>query len=152
MTKTLSVSAIEHGVVIDHIPAGQAVRIVSFLGLANQKNKVTIGLNLRGRKDGLKDLIKIEGRSLTACDVDEIAVFAPNATINVIKDFKVVEKSTAVSPESIIGLWLCPNSNCITNCDQVKTRFNSKVNLNEISLQCHYCEKKFTREEVKDIV
>lgn len=151
MSKTLSVSAIENGVVIDHIPAGQAVRIASFLGLAKQENKVTIGLNLQTNDDGLKDLIKIEGRALSDGESNEIAVFAPHATVNVIKDFKVLSKSKVTPPKAVVDMWLCPNTKCITNRDQIKTHFDLRMRVGEISLQCKYCEKRFSREQVKDI-
>lgn len=151
MQKTLPVTAIEHGIVIDHIPAGQAVRIISLLGLADHRNKVTIGLNLHSKSYGLKDLIKMENRKLTEREQHEIAVFAPRASINVIENFKVVEKIQSTLPEAVMGLMVCPNPICISNQDPISSHFYLRHQKDHnVELQCHYCEKVFSRDEVKD--
>src|SRR3990167_4815959 len=111
MEKTLSVTAINNGTVIDHIPAGQAITILRLLKLVDHKNQITIGLNLMGSR-GLKDLIKMENRYLSEREAHEIAIFAPDATINVIKDFKVIKKQSALLPETIVDIMRCPNPRC----------------------------------------
>ena len=66
---------------------------------------------------------------------------APKATVNIIRDFRVVEKRKLVMPHEIEGIAKCMNPKCITNHQPVKTRFTTVENDNEISLLCHYCEK-----------
>src|SRR5690242_12317836 len=107
MTKTLSVSAIKNGTVIDHIRAGQALRIVKLLGLLENKNKVTLGLNLPSKLIGQKDLIKIENRALTNDEANEVVIFAPEATINIIKDFEVKQKINTHLPNIIANVFIC---------------------------------------------
>src|SRR5438132_618063 len=96
--KTLSVSAIKKGTVIDHIPPGQAIRIIQLLCLTEQDYSVMVGMNLRSAQRRRKDLIKIEQHLLDDGDIDRITAFAPGATINLIADFKVVKKISAHLP------------------------------------------------------
>src|SRR5438093_65673 len=105
MSKTLPVSAIKNGTVIDHIRQGQAPRIMHLLNMVQSKNKITMGLNLPSKRIGLKDLLKIENRALTNDEANEVVIFAPEATINIIKDFEVIQKITTRFPESIAGVF-----------------------------------------------
>ena len=150
MTKTLSVSAIKNGTVIDHIRAGQAFRIMRLLRvLDDNKHKVTVGLNLPSKLVGLKDLIKIETRVLTNDEANEIVIFAPEATINIIHDFEVIEKITTHLPSSIAGVFSCPNPICITQKEPVISQFYIMEQQKTVKLACHYCEKEFDRDRVK---
>ena len=122
-TKTVSVSAIKEGTVIDHIEAGRGLQIVRLLSLLIEEKQMTIGLNLKSPSMGLKDLIKIEDRFLTPSDIDQIAIFAPLATVNVIKNYAVAEKFAIVIPERIEKVFICPNLQCITNAEPISTLF-----------------------------
>lgn len=147
--KTLSVSAIHNGTVIDHINAGQALRIVQMLGLRQKKHKVTIGLNLPSHRIKLKDIIKIENHVLTNEDANDIMIFAPAATINVIRDFEVINKIITVLPETIRNVFVCPNPACITHAEQIETFFYINEKGKHVNLRCRYCEKEYDRNEVK---
>ena len=149
MSKTLSVNAIDSGTVIDHIPAGQAIRMIHLLKLANHKNQVTIGVNLKS-KTGLKDLIKMENRHLSERESHEIAIFAPEATVNIIEEFKVVKKYRVSAPEKIVGIFVCPTPSCISNHEPKGSVFFINNKQQRIRLQCKYCERLFDREDIKD--
>lgn len=149
MEKTLSVSAIEHGVSIDHIPSGQAIRLINLLGLGQHKNKITIGLNLQSKEQGLKDIIKIQNRTLTEQEQHEVAIVAPNATINFIENYKVVKKIKTSPPATIVGLLECLNPICITNQEPMASYFYVKQSKEEIRLLCKFCEKTYAREELR---
>jgi aspartate carbamoyltransferase regulatory subunit len=149
MTKTLSVSAIKNGTVIDHIRTGQALRIINFLRLLNDKHKVTVGLNLVSKSMGLKDLIKVEKRMLTPDEANQIVIFAPEATINIVQDFEVIEKLTTHLPPSIVEVFSCPNLACITHIEAVKSLFYIEERGKQMQLTCHFCEKIFDRDQVK---
>jgi aspartate carbamoyltransferase regulatory subunit len=148
MSKTLSVSAICNGTVIDHINSGQAIRIIHLLGLLEKKYKVTVGLNLPSKGMKLKDIIKIENHRLKNEEPNEITVFSPEATINIIKNFEVVEKITTTLPPNISGVFSCPNPICITHNEPVETFFNIEVQSKHVNLVCKYCEKTFDRNDV----
>lgn len=149
MSKTLSVSAIQNGTVIDHIPVGQALRILHLLRLLNKKTPVTVGFNLCSDRMKLKDLIKIENYTLTKHEANDITVFAPDATINIIKNFEVVEKIITQLPGAIKTVFACPNPACITQSEPVDSFFKIEEQGKEIKLICQFCEKIFDRNQVK---
>lgn len=150
MIKTRSVSAIDNGVVIDHIPAGQSLKIMRLLHVVNSKQRVTLGLNLRSTSLKLKDLIKIENRFLTPQEIDHVAIFAPGATISRIVNFKVSEKINCEIPKTIRDVLVCPNLNCINHIE-CKGYFKLEGSPNQVKLRCFYCEKQFERDQVEEI-
>lgn len=149
MSETLLVSAINHGTVIDHITAGQALRIIHLLALQSSKHTVTIGMHLPSKTMGSKDLIKIENRVLSETEANEIVVFAPEATINVIENFKVAKKITTHLPEQMKKVFSCPNPSCITKSEPVESHFFIHENNKHVKLTCYYCEKSFDRDKVR---
>jgi len=144
MQKKLQVEAIEQGSVIDHIPSHQGIKILKFFKFTQTTEKITIGLNLATHSGEGKDLIKIENTFLNDQQANQLALFAPNATINQIKDFKVVNKFQVQLPNSFIDVLSCPNSNCISHNEPVKSVFYVHQK-NVLKLKCHYCEKSFER-------
>src|SRR5689334_8780403 len=143
MEKTLSVSAIKDGTVIDHIAAGFAMTIIHLLKVMESQHCVTIGMNLCSGSIGFKDLIIIEGRFLTEKETHEIALFAPKATINFVKNYKIEKKIKASLPEIIEKILVCPNHRCITNSETMGTWFFVEAFKDKINLRCKYCEKIF---------
>ncbi len=148
--KTLSVSAIKEGTVIDHILAGQALKIVRLLRLAADGKRVTIGLNLKSQSTGLKDIIKIENVFLTESQAAQIAIFSPSATVNVIENYKVAKKFHVRMPDAISSVLACPNIRCITNFEAIPTLFTVEENNSKVILRCKYCEKLFVRDEMRE--
>ena len=140
-TKELVVSALENGTVLDHIPSENVFKALEILGLMNEKNRITIGINLDSKLFGKKGIIKIEDKFFRDDELNKLAIIDPKATVNIIRDFRVVEKKKLTMPEEIEGIARCMNPKCITNHQPVKTRFKTIDNGNEISLLCHYCEK-----------
>lgn len=149
MSATLAVAAIKTGTVIDHIDAGQALRIIYLLNLAQARYPITIGLQLPSKSMGSKDLIKIETRLLTATESNEVAIFAPHATINSIENCIVVKKIKTVMPAKIQGVFPCPNSACITSTERVTSCFNIITTHKQIQLSCYYCQQLYQRDQLK---
>lgn len=149
MKKTLSVSAIENGTVIDHIKPGQALRIIQMLKLLQHEYQVTVGFNLGSERIKHKDLIKIEDHCLTKEDADKIMIFAPEATINIIQNFEVVEKIITHLPSQVTDIFICSNINCISNSENISTFFKIQEQSHKVKLICHFCEKTFDRNNVK---
>ena len=142
ISKELKVSALEDGTVLDHIPAENVYRALDILGLKGISNQITIGINLNSKLFGKKGIIKIADRFFEDDELNKLALIAPHATVNIIRNFKVVEKKKLTMPEEIEGIAKCMNPKCITNHQPVKTRFAVIEEGNEISLLCHYCEKR----------
>ena len=146
--KTLLVSAIKDGTVIDHITAGHALKIVRLLNLADHNKIVTLGLNLPSKENKYKDIIKVESLELTPKELNRISIFAPHATINIINDYEIVKKFETEMPDTVEYVIVCPNPNCITNNEIMDTRFHVKEEGENIKLKCSYCEKTFDEKEI----
>lgn len=140
MQKVLNVSAIKDGTVIDHISPNVLFKVISILELDLCKDMVTIGNNLESKVVGKKGIIKIENRFFKDHEVDKIALIAPKAKLNVIKDYKVVEKRKVSIPHEIDAIAKCFNPKCITNYEEVTTHF-TVVSKEPLALKCRYCEK-----------
>lgn len=147
-SKIIRVSAIKEGTVIDHIPAGRGLILAKFLKLSEHKKIVTLGLNFRSRRLGQKDIIKIEGKALDPQEVNQVAILAPSATLNIIRNFQVVKKIKLKIPKIVEGIVACPNPACITNSEEVITKFYPQIFKKKIRLTCHYCEKIFSENEL----
>ncbi len=141
MTETeLYVSKIKSGTVIDHITGGHALDVIKILGITGRENgTVTIAMNVPSERFRSKDIVKIEGRELKPQEVHKIALLAPHATINIIRDYRVTKKQEVKLPKEIENIIKCANPACISNSNEpVRTRFY--VDREEpLLLKCHYC-------------
>lgn len=147
MKKELLVAALENGTVIDHIPSKQLFKVVTLLGLESISNHITIGNNLASKTDGTKGIIKIADRYFKEEEVNRIALIAPNAIINTIKGYEVVEKKHLEIPETIEGIVRCVNPKCITNNEPMATRFTLKSQ-DPLLLKCCYCGRSFDANDI----
>lgn len=138
--KELQVSAVENGTVIDHIPADKLFDVINVLGIQDCKSTMTFGYNLNSNKLGKKSIIKISDRFLKDNEINKLALVAPSAKINIIRNFEVTEKKMVNIPDHIEGIVKCVNPKCITNHQQVRTKFDV-VGSSPIVLKCLYCEK-----------
>ncbi|MCG8578860.1 MAG: aspartate carbamoyltransferase regulatory subunit [Bacteroidales bacterium] len=148
--KELSVRAIKNGTVIDHIPATHLFKVISILGLDKIENQITFGTNLKSKQQGHKAIIKVAKKYFADEDINKIALVAPSAKLNIIEDYQVVEKKVVEIPEQIIGIAKCFNPKCITNNENMTTKF-SLVEKEPLALKCHYCEK-ITNEEHLEVL
>ncbi len=138
--KRLSVSAIKNGTVIDHVPAEVLFKVVSILKLDTLDTMITIGNSLGSEKLGKKGIIKLSEVFFQDDEINKIALVAPCAKLNIIRNYEVDDKRVVEIPDEIVGIVKCVNPKCITNNEAVTTRF-SVVSKSEINLLCHYCEK-----------
>lgn len=148
--KELNVSALVNGTVIDHIPANSLFKVISILGLDKVDTMITFGTNLESNRLGHKGIIKIADIQFKQDDINKIALVAPDAKLNTIKDYQVVEKHVVQLPDEIIGIVKCMNPACITNHQKITTRFYV-TDKKAVDLKCHYCEKITDQENLKII-
>lgn len=146
--KELAVAALENGTVIDHIPSEVVFQAVKILGLENSKNAVTIGYNLSSKKLGTKAIIKVADTFFDNDMLNRIALIAPNAVVNVIRDYAVVEKRPVVIPDQLIGIVRCANPKCITNHQPMATKFNV-ITKKPVVIRCHYCNHSVAGKDAK---
>ncbi len=136
--KELQVAALADGTVIDHIPSTALFKAVRILGIEKIDTSVTIGNNLESSRLGRKGIIKVAGTYFPEAILNRIAIIAPTARVNIIRDFEVCEKRPVTLPDSIIGIVRCPNAKCITNNEPMTTRFEV-IDRDDVTLRCHYC-------------
>lgn len=148
--KELKVSAIKDGTVIDHIPAKNLFKVISILGLENIANQITFGTNLESQKLGRKSIIKVADKFFEDDEINKISLVAPQAKLNIIRNYKVVEKRTVEVPKEVVGIVKCVNPKCITNHQPITTRF-TLTSKQPLELRCHYCEK-VTSEKQMEII
>lgn len=147
----LQVEAIKNGTVIDHIPANIGFKVMKLFNLHQTNERVTVGFNLPSSALRHKDLIKIENIFISEIQAQQLALYAPNATVNQIENYQVVAKLPLTLPDHIDGIFICPNSNCITHIEPaISTRFYVRTEIHDIQLKCKYCEKVFSRDIMKE--
>jgi aspartate carbamoyltransferase regulatory subunit len=148
-TSQLLVRRIRDGTVIDHIENGKALIVLRVLNITGKEgNVITVALNVPSSKHGKKDIIKVENKFLEKDETDKLALIAPHATINIIRDYKLVEKRKINLPDSIIGIFKCPNLKCVTNSEEYIRPTIDIIDKEEITLKCRYCARTITIDEL----
>ena len=135
--RELHVSKIERGTVIDHVHAGQALNVLALLGIDGTGHEVvSVAMNVPSGKTGRKDVVKVESRELSQDELDVLSLIAPDATINIIRDYEVVDKYRVDRPKRVVGVLACPNRDCITNVDEPVV---PKFEVLPDGVRCEYC-------------
>lgn len=137
----LNIGGLTEGIVIDHIKAGGAMYIYSYLGLENLDCSVAIIKNAKSNKMGKKDIIKIDHN--IDMDLDILGVLDHNITINIIKDGKIVTKRNLNLPEKVTNIIKCKNPRCITSVEQELPHIFRLTDKEKRVYRCMYCEQKF---------
>ncbi|OGS50455.1 MAG: aspartate carbamoyltransferase regulatory subunit [Euryarchaeota archaeon RBG_16_68_12] len=140
--RELRVTPIKNGTVIDHIPAGMALKVLKILDIGGSvSSTVTVAMHVPSKAMGWKDIVKVEDRELSPREVDKIALIAPRATVNVIRNYNVAEKHVVRMPDRAVGILRCANPNCITNLrEPVETEFTVQAG-EPPRLRCRYCDR-----------
>ncbi|MFL6330356.1 MAG: aspartate carbamoyltransferase regulatory subunit [Nitrososphaeraceae archaeon] len=145
----LLVRRIRDGTVIDHIESAKALFVLRALNITGKEgNVITVALNVPSSKHHKKDIIKVENRFLETHETNKLALISPHATINIIKGYKLVEKRKIQLPDSIIGIFRCPNLKCITNSDEDIIPIINIIDKEKIILKCRYCARTLTIDEL----
>ena len=145
----LLIRRIKEGTVIDHIRAGEALRVLQILQITGKDGEiVSVAMNVPSSKIGKKDVIKVANRFLKSEETDKLALVAPQATANIIKNYRVSEKRKVELPEVFKGLLKCPNPTCISNLTHepiVPTI--DVVDKDAPILKCRFCQRLITPNE-----
>ena len=136
----MNIDSIINGIVIDHITAGKAMQIYNMLNLDKLDCQIAIIKNAPSTKKGTKDIIKIA--SEVDIDLGILAFICPTATINIIRDSKVIEKRDLKLPEKIEGVLRCKNPRCITTTEQEIRHIFVLTNPETAEYRCMYCDTK----------
>ncbi len=141
----LKVDVIENGTVVDHIKAGSGLKVFVMLGVAGgYSERAALVMNVPSKRLGKKDIVKIEGKTVSEDAASMIALLSPGASINIIENSKVAKKYVVSVPERLRGAGTCPNPNCITNREECVREFTKEGE----RFRCHYCERLVGAEEL----
>ncbi len=139
----LNIGGLNQGIVIDHIEAGGAMKIYSYLNLEKLDCSVAIIKNARSNKMGKKDIIKIDGN--LDMDLDILGVLDRNITINIIEDGEIKSKKNLNLPEKVTNIIKCKNPRCITSIEQDIPHIFRLTDKQKGVYRCVYCEQAFKR-------
>ena len=138
----LIVRRISEGTVIDHIDEGKGLQVLNALGIDGKDGSlITIALNVPSGKFKKKDIIKVENRFLKDDDTNKLAVIAPKATVNIIKNYKLAEKRRVALPNEIDRIFRCTNPDCITNSSERIESIMDVIDKEGLVLKCRYCSR-----------
>ena len=137
----MNVDSIQNGIVIDHITAGQGMRLYELLGLDELDVSVALIKNFVSKKMGRKDIIKIDAD--IPVNVDIIGFVDPGATVNFIKNGELVDKKTIEMPEILTNVLKCKNPRCISSCEQELSQIFRLTDREHKVYRCIYCETKW---------
>ena len=138
----LLVRRIKEGTVIDHIDAGKGLQVLNALEVDGKDgNVITIALNVPSGKYKKKDIIKVENRFLKDEDTNKLAVISPTASVNIIKNYKLVEKRRVALPNEIDEIFRCSNPECITNSNEHIESIMDVIDKENLVLRCRYCSR-----------
>lgn len=139
----IGINAINNGTVIDHIKSENTLKVLKILKL--NEEQIMIGVNFKSKRLGKKGMIKISDKVLDMDELNKISFVAPNATVAIIKDYKIIKKSNLTFPKEFESVLKCGNANCVTNHEKIKTQFIT-LSVEPIIVKCKYCEKTFGNE------
>jgi aspartate carbamoyltransferase regulatory subunit len=145
--RQLRVSKIENGTVIDHITGGQALNVLALLGIDGSTGEaVSAAMNVPSDRLGRKDVVKVENRELSDAELDVLSLIAPDASINIIRAYEVVDKKRVERPDRVTGVLACRNRECITNTNEP---VDAKFEVLPDGVRCEYCGT-IIREDLAD--
>jgi aspartate carbamoyltransferase regulatory subunit len=135
----LNIAKIKNGIVIDHIRAGQGIRVFNWLGLDKTPHTVAFVVNAASAQMGRKDLIKID--NTIAINFDILGLIDPNITVNIIEDERICEKISLQMPERVENVLICKNPRCITSTESYIPHIFHLENPELRTYRCEYCDE-----------
>jgi aspartate carbamoyltransferase regulatory subunit len=146
----LMVRRIKEGTVIDHIDEGKGLQVLDALRIDGKDGSlITVAMNVPSGKSKKKDIIKVENKFLKDDDTNKIAIISPKATINIIKNYKLIEKRRVALPNEIDRIFRCTNPDCITNSTEHIESVMDLINKEGMILKCRYCARILDVNEIK---
>ena len=142
---TQQVAKLKEGTVLDHLRAGAGLKCLRVLNLP-PGTTVLLGINLSSKNHGKKDIIKIERYELSESEAAKVALISPDATLSIIRDYKVVGKHGLHPPIAFRGLLKCTNPGCIVHTERIPGAFVVESQ-EPLAVRCDYCERSIPAEQ-----
>ncbi len=134
----MNIDSIKEGLVIDHIKAGNAMKIYDLLNLKELDCQIAIIMNAKSEKTGKKDIIKIDKN--IDLDIKKLGFIDNSVTVNIVKDDKIIEKKKLSLPEEIVNVAKCQNPRCITSVEHSLDQIFILTDKENNVYRCKYCE------------
>ena len=112
----MEVTSIQNGIIIDHVPAGTALKVLEYLKIDPSKTKLALIMNTDSHMYGTKDIIKIEDET-ESIDLDVLGLVARTATVGIVRGGKIVENKKPTLPEHVVNIIKCLNPRCVTTTE-----------------------------------
>ena len=135
----MEVTSIQNGIIIDHVPAGTALKVLEYLKIDPSKTKLALIMNTDSHMYGTKDIIKIEDET-ESIDLDVLGLVARTATVGIVRGGKIVEKKKPTLPEHVVNIIKCVNPRCVTTTEPAVPRFDL-VHSDRQEYRCDYCDE-----------
>ncbi|MFD0705011.1 aspartate carbamoyltransferase regulatory subunit [Alloscardovia venturai] len=139
----MQVTSITDGIIIDHVPAGHALKALKLLGIDPRHTRLALIMNTDSHTLGTKDIVKIE--SEIEIDLNVLALVAPGATVNIVRNGSIVSKTTPQLPEHVTNVITCVNPRCVTTVERgLKQQFHmvrSHDDERGVQYRCDYCDE-----------
>ena len=140
----MEINSISNGIVIDHIRAGFALKVLNHLNIDTGRGSVALLMNVTSTKYGRKDIIKLE--NFDNVDVEVLGLIDHNATVIYIKNDEIVDKKNLAHPEKVTNVFICKNPRCVTSIESVPHVFHlAEDDLGKY--RCEYCDNIVTIED-----
>ena len=135
----MEVTSIQNGIIIDHVPAGTALKVLEYLKIDPSKTKLALIMHTDSYMYGTKDIIKIEDET-EAVNLDVLGLVARTATVGVVRGGKIVEKKQPTLPEHVVNIIKCVNPRCVTTTEPAVQMFHL-VHSDRAEYRCDYCDE-----------
>lgn len=138
----MEVTSIHNGIIIDHVPAGTALKVLEYLKINPAKTKLALIMNTDSHLYGTKDIIKIEDESgMESVDLDVLGLIARQATVGIVRDGKIVEKKQPTLPEHVVNIIKCVNPRCVTTTERGIDQMFHLMHTERQEYRCDYCDE-----------
>ena len=136
----MEVTSIQNGIIIDHVPAGTALKVLEYLKIDPSKTKLALIMNADSHMYGTKDIIKIEDET-ESIDLDVLGLVARTATVGIVRGGKIVEKKKPTLPEHVVNIIKCVNPRCVTTAEPGIKQMFHLVHSERLEYRCDYCDE-----------
>ena len=138
----MEVTSIQNGIIIDHVPAGTALKVLEYLKIDPAKTKLALIMNTDSHMFGTKDIIKIESEEeAEKIDLDVLGLVEITAPVGIVRGGKIVEKKQPTLPEHVGNIIKCVNPRCVTTAEPGIKQMFHLVHSERLEYRCDYCDE-----------
>ncbi|RBP97999.1 aspartate carbamoyltransferase regulatory subunit [Bifidobacterium aemilianum] len=135
----MEVTSVTNGIIIDHVPAGTALKVLSYLRIDPTANRLALIMNTSSQRYGSKDIIKIEGdRNI---DLAALGFLARQASVCIVRGGRIVEKVKPPLPEHLVNVIACKKPRCVTGSEPGIDQAFHLAHSDRQEYRCDYCDE-----------